>query len=162
MRWRTLLLLIPLAAFWVLAWLGIQAGEQSRWQRQSAELWRNSRWEELNALASNLDKLHKTDSQTTCMAAIAGYRLQQRDRAQHHASRFLQSRALNWKCEEQIAALHAASSNPLERIALYRTRIVFVLLALVGAMNIASFLARRDLLPWTAAVAAAGCLILLL
>lgn len=157
----TLLLLIPLLAFWGLAWQGVRTGEPGPWQRQSVRLWKESRWEELNALADNLRKLGLRDSHATCLAAIAASRLQQHDRAQAHAARYLKTRALNRECEQQVAALYPAA-NPIERIRLYRARIAYPLLALVALLNLASFVLRRDLLPWAAALSLIGCVILLI
>ncbi len=155
------LLLAPVLAFWILAWLGISAGQLSPYHKQCVRLWQDSRWEELNALAENLWKLHRRDSESLALAAISGFRLQQHDRAQSHASRFLRSRALNRACERQLASVYS-TANPIDKVRLYRARSALILLAVVALLNLASFVLRRDLLPWSAAFSALGCLILLI
>jgi len=161
MKLRTLLLLLPAAAFWLLAMEGIHRGSEGPWHDECARLWKDSHWRELQSLADNLWAVGDCDSESLFFAVLASGPLQEHARAQIHAARYLKTRALNWNRETRIRPLFQPPGLR-QRIGLYRAHLAYALLILITVLNFGSFLARADLLPWTCFISALGCIILLL
>ncbi len=135
--------------------------EEGPWHAVAVQLWEKQEWNKLRALGQNLTLVGKEDVETFYLAMMASEQLEDVQAAKLFASRLSDSRVLNWKLEKQIAKSYRPNTLR-KRIALFRTRLIFLVSVALFAVLIV-FLRRKE--PYELAPAllsSAGIVILML
>src|SRR5438128_12687362 len=97
-RLKPLLMFLPVAIFFFLVVIFLQAGRPSRWHERCLQLYAAHQWNELAALGANLRVLGKADPATLLFAAIAEKHMQSADLSGSVLRRF---GSLNYEVEWQ-------------------------------------------------------------
>ncbi len=158
---RSLIWLFPVFFLLLFSAYGFWRGTSGMWHAQCAEFWQKQKWHELKALAGNLDRTNRADSETLYVAARASYLIQDSESVTYFASRFLQERPLNWNWELWLAKNYRPERLP-ERFRLYRTRAITFIFAAVTLMNLLCLWKNWNTLPWSAMISFAGIVLLLI
>jgi hypothetical protein len=108
--------------------------DEGPWHRTAVELWENEEWHKLRSLGENLNSIGKEDVEAFHAAMLASRQMNDSAGEQRFASLLSESRALNWKLEKEIARIYQPDSFR-KRMALFRTRFVFIVaVMLLGAL----------------------------
>jgi hypothetical protein len=152
---------IPVVFFLLISAIGFQNAASGQWHSDVTEFWKNQKWHEIKALADNLDRTNRSDSETLYLAARATSIQQDHASVVRFSSRFLEKRALSWDSEKWLEKNYKPQTL-LERIRLYRTRAVAGILSIITLLNLMVFLKRWNLLPWNAIISVLGTVVALI
>jgi hypothetical protein len=140
---------------------GFQIGSAGQWHSNIVEFWEKQDWHSIKALAENLDRTNRSDSESLYLAARAASILQDPAAKAHFSSRFLDKRALNWDAELWLSQNYK-SQKLIEQIRLYRTRGVALILVMVTVINLLVLWKGWNLLPWNSILATLGIVVALI
>ena len=153
--------LIPAGFLLLISMFGFQIGSSGQWHGNILEFWEKQDWHAIKALAENLDRTDRSDSESLYLAARAASILEDPAAKTHFSSRFLDKRALNWDAELWFSQNYK-SQKLIEQIRLYRTRGVTLILGIVTVINLLVLWKGWNLLPWNAILASLGIVIALI
>ena len=158
---RHLIWFLPVVILIVISLYGFWHGSSGMWHDQCKDFWQKQKWHELKALAGNLDRTNRADSETLYLAARACYLIQDPSAATYFASRYLQERPLNWSWEMWLAKNYHPQ-RLMERLRLYRTRAIITIFAAVTFLNLLSLWKNWNTLPWGAIFSFLGIVLLVI
>src|SRR5262245_48545845 len=159
-QWRQWLFLIPVFVFLVLLTIDAYEGFRNPNDRLCSELWQTKQWQQLTAVAENLQQLGKADAQTLCVAMLAADQAKNTNAVAAFAANLKSKNALNWRIERELMQLDS-DSGFRNLLHIHRTSAATLVLLVLIALNIRGILRRN--IPLTSAICALiGCLILLL
>lgn len=158
---RRLIWFLPVMILIVISLYGFWHGSEGMWHDQCKDFWQKQKWNELKALAGNLDRTSRADSETLYLATRACYLIQDPTAATYFASRYLQERPLNWSWELWLTKNYHPQ-RILERSRLYRTRAIISIFAAVTILNLLSLWKNWNTLPWSAIFSTLGIALLLI
>ena len=153
--------LIPALVLLFFCFVGYQNAAPGQWHSDIARFWQKQQWHEIRALADNLDRTNRSDSETLYLAARAAVILQNPALAANFSSKFLEKRALNWDAEVWLHQNYKPQKL-LERVRLYRTRAITAILGLITLINLLVLWKGWNLLPWNSIIAIVGIVIVLI
>ena len=129
------------------------------WHSTTVDLWEREEWNKLRSLGENLHSVGKEDVEAFHAAMMASQQLNDSSGTQFFASLLSDSRALNWKLEKEISAIHQPDSFR-KRMALFRTRLV-IAASLMLFVSIFLSWRKKEAYPFApAAISIGGMLIL--
>ena len=152
--------LIPAGFLLLICMFGFQIGSAGQWHSNIVEFWEKQDWHSIKALAENLDRTDRSDSESLYLAARAASIMEDPTAKAHFSSRFLDKRALNWDAELWLSQNYK-SEKLIEQIRLYRTRAVSSILVIVTVINLLVLWKSWNLLPLNAILASLGIVIAL-
>jgi hypothetical protein len=155
---KRIVYLIPAAFLLLISMFGFQIGSSGQWHSNIVEFWEKQDWHSIKALAENLDRTDRSDSESLYLAARAASIMQDQAAAARFSSRFLEKRALNWDAELWLGQNYK-SQKLIEKIRLYRTRAVASILIIITIINLLVLWKSWNLLPWNAILASLGIVI---
>jgi hypothetical protein len=158
---KRLFWLIPVLFLLLISGFGFQNAAPGQWHNDINEFWHKEKWHEIKALAENLDRTNRSDSDTLYLAARATTALADPSSTAHFSSRFLEKRALNWNAELWLDQTYKPTKL-LERVRMYRTRAIIGIFAIVTLINLLVLWKGWNLLPWNALISLLGIVIALI
>lgn len=133
--------------------------EEGPWHSAVVELWEKEEWHKLRSLGQNLHRIGKEDVESFHLAMLASQELKDPDQVRFFASLISDSRVLNLKVEWQVADSFQPDTLR-EKMALFRTRMIFALSILLVAVLIFSWRRNAPYQFAPAVIAATGILVL--
>src|ERR1051325_8911060 len=104
-QWRQWLFLIPVLMFLTFLALDTYEGIRNPNDRLNRELWQKKQWQQLSAVAENLQQLGEADAQTLCIAMLAADQAKNSDAVAALATNLKSKNALNWRIEKELTQL---------------------------------------------------------
>jgi hypothetical protein len=159
-HWRQLLFLIPVFVFLALLTVDTYKGVRNPNDRLCRELWQKKQWQQLSALAENLQQLGKADAQTLCIAMLGADQAKNTEAVAAFAAHLKSKNAVNWRIERELMQLDS-DSGFRNLLHIHRTSAATLVLLALIALNVRGILRRN--IPLSSAICAViGCLVLLL
>lgn len=158
--WRPWISFIPVLFFLALLAADTYQGIRNPNDRLCRDLWQKKQWQEISAVAQNLQQLGTADAHTLCIAMLAADQANHAKDVAMFAGSLKNKRALNWKIETELARLDTESGfrNLLH---IHRTLAASFVLMVLIALNVRGILRRS--IPLSSAICSlVGCAILLL
>ncbi len=152
---RRLIWFFPVVVLIVFSLYGFWHGSEGMWHDMCKDFWQKQKWHEIKALAGNLDRTNRADSETLYLATRASFLIQDPAAATYFASRYLQEHPLNWSWEMWLAKNYHPL-RILERLRLYRTRAIISIFAAITILNLVSLWKSWNTLPWSAIFSTIG------
>jgi len=159
-QWRQWLFLIPVLVFLVLLALDTYEGVRNPNDRLCRDLWQKKQWQQLSAVAENLQQLGKADAQTLCVAMLAADQAKKPEAVAAFATNLKSKNALNWRIEKELMQLDS-DSGFRNLLHIHRTSAAVLILIILLMFNVRGILRRN--IPLSSAICALiGCIVLLL
>jgi hypothetical protein len=138
-----------------------QKGKAGPWHATAMSLWQKEEWGKILALGDNLFRVKKEDPESFYLAMMAAEQSQNAAKAKIFAQRLFETRVLNWRMETDLAKIYQPDSWR-NRIAIFRTRIIYAFLLLLILLVAGSFFRREPYYNAPITIASFGIIVLLL